>query len=149
MTMTLYDNFLLRQVNGSPIDLDSDTIKAIILTASYTPDRAAHAVITDLNLGANQVSGTNYTAGGITCAGLTLTLVSGEVRWAHNDIVIAQSGSGFSTGRTIVWARDTGTPSTSGLIGYEQLGSDFGNVAGPLTIRGATSGRLIDFTRTP
>lgn len=134
-TPVLYDQFKLKQHNGSPIDLDTDTIKVMIVTNSYTPSQASHATKSDIT---SEVSGTNYTARGVALTGVTLTLSSHVVSWVHDDITWAQSaGAGFNNGRTFIWYQDTGTDSTSKLIMYQQEGADFGNVAGPLTLDGS------------
>jgi hypothetical protein len=47
------------------IDLDTDTIKVLLVTSAYTPDQDAHTKRSDVT---NEVSGTGYTAGGATLA---------------------------------------------------------------------------------
>jgi len=139
-TPVVYNQFKLKQHNGNAIDLDTDTIKVMVVTSAYTPSQT-HDFIDDAN--ANQVSGTGYTAGGTAVSGVTLALDGNTVEWVHNDITWAQSGSGFSTGRTFIWYKDTGTASTSPLIMYMTEGADFGNVSGALTLDGsATTGVL-------
>lgn len=139
-TPTVYPQFKLKQNNGNAIDLDTDTIKVMIVTSAYTYN-AAHDFIDDAS--ANQVSGTNYTAGGTAISGVTLALDGANVEWVHNDITWTQHASGFSNGRTFIWYKDTGTPATSPLIMYMSEAADFGNVAGDLVLDGsATTGVL-------
>lgn len=134
-TPVVYDQFRLKQNNGNAIDLDSATIKVMIVTSAYTPDQAAHATKADLT---GEVSGTNYTARGTAIAGVTLALSSHVAQWVHNDITWTQSaGAGFANGRTFVWYEDTGNNSTSKLIMYQQESADFGNVAGDLILDGS------------
>lgn len=143
MTPVVYDQFKLKQNNGNAIDLDGDTIKVMIVTNSYVPSQA-HDFISDAN--ANEVSGTNYTAGGSAITGVTLALDADTVEWVHNDITITQSGAGFTTGRYLIWYKDTGTPTTSPVIMYADNGSDFGNVAGDLTIDGSATTGVLNVT---
>lgn len=139
-TPVVYPQFKLKQNNGNAIDLDTDTIKVMIVTSSYTYS-AAHDFIDDAN--ANQVSGTNYSAGGTAISGVTLALDGTTAEWIHNDITWTQHASGFSNGRTFIWYKDTGSAATSPLIMYMTEASDFGNVAGDLTLDGsATTGVL-------
>lgn len=134
-TPTVYANFKLKQNNGNAIDLDTDAIKVMIVTSSHTPVAATHATKADVT---NEVSGTNYTARGTAIAGVTLTLSSTTALWVHNDITWSQSaGAGFSTGRTFIWYKDSGTDATSPLIMFMTESADFGNVAGDLILDGS------------
>lgn len=143
-TPTVYPKFKLNQNNGvAPIDFDSDTIKVMIVTNSYTYN-AAHDFIDDAN--SNQVSGTNYTAGGATCAGVTFALSGNNAQFVHNDITWTQHASGFANGRTFIWYKDTGTSSTSPVIMYQTESADFGNVAGDLILDGSASTGVLQVT---
>lgn len=59
-------------------DLDTDTIKVMLCTSSYTPNRGTHAYKSDVT---NEVSGTGYTATGATLASVTLSYVAAN-SWA-------------------------------------------------------------------
>lgn len=142
-TPVVYNNFKLKQHNGNAIDLDTDTIKVMIVTNAYTPS-LAHDFIDDAN--ANQVTGTNYTAGGTAISGVTLALDGNTVEWIHNDITWSQNGAGFSNGRTFIWYKDTGVAATSPLIMYMQEASDFGNVAGDLLLDGSATTGVLNIT---
>ena len=76
-TATKYGNVGAKFANKD-IDYSADTIKAIFLTTSYTPNYDTHTTVTDLNLGANECSGAVYTAGGETLANKTETYDSGN-----------------------------------------------------------------------
>lgn len=71
--------FLRKQLN---IDTGGDTLKAILLTASYVPAPATHDVYADVS--ANEVAGAGYTAGGATVAGqaVTITAANSWTPWA-------------------------------------------------------------------
>ena len=63
MAWTLYDKFrrnAFDQANGA-IDLDTNTIKIALVTSLYTADQALDEFWSTPQ--ANEVSGTNYTAG--------------------------------------------------------------------------------------
>lgn len=135
-TPTVYNQFKLKQHNGNAIDLDTDTIKVMIVTSGYTASQA-HDFINDAS--ASEVSGSNYTAGGATVAGVTVALDSNTVEFIHDDITWSQHASGFTNGRTFIWYKDTGNAATSPLIMYMSEASDFGNVDGDLTLDGSAS----------
>lgn len=140
-TPVVYPQHKLRQNNGTAVvDFDTDTIKVMIVTSAYTYN-AAHDFVDDVS--ANQVSGSNYTAGGTQVAGVTFALDGDNTEFIHNDITWAQHASGFSNGRVFIWYKDTGNPATSPLIMRMTEGSDFGNVSGDLVLDGsATTGVL-------
>ena len=136
MASKLYGNFLLKALNKE-VDFDSDTIKVALLTSSYTPDQDAHDYFNDVST--YEVSGTGYTAGGITLASKTATYDSGtnvivldaaDVTWSSSTI----------TARYAVVYDSTGTSSTSALIGYVDFGSDQSSTNGNFTITWDSTG---------
>ena len=83
MADVIYNSFKGKIMDGS-IDLDTDTIKVVLVTSSYTPNIDTHTQYSHIT---NQVTGTGYTAGGATLAnksvavdtltiGLSLTLMT-------------------------------------------------------------------------
>lgn len=58
-------NSLRRDIATDSIDLDTDTIKVMLVTSAYTPDQDAHTKRSDFT---NEVTGAGYTAGGATLA---------------------------------------------------------------------------------
>jgi hypothetical protein len=144
-TFTLFNQFMLKQHNGNAIDLDTADIRVSIHAVGYVPNQA-HAFFSDVT---NEVAGTNYTAGGTAIAGVTLALDGNIVEWIHNDIVWAQSGGGFSAGRTYVWREFNAVAGSSKLIGYMTEAADFGNVAGPLTLDVTAGTGVLNISRTP
>lgn len=143
-TPLAYAQFMLKQNNGNAIDLDTDTIKVMIVTSTYTFSDA-HDFINDAS--ANEVTGTGYTAGGTAISGVTLALDGAVVEWVHNDIAWAQNAAGFANGRSYIWYKDTGTPSTSPVIMCMTEAADFGNVAGSLTLDGSATTGVLNFGR--
>ncbi len=142
-TPVVYPQHKLRQNNGTAVvDYDLDTIKVMIVTSGYIYN-AAHDFVDDVS--ASQVSGTNYTAGGATCAGVTFALDGDNAEFIHNDISWLQSGAGFTNGRVFIWYKDTGNPATSPLIMRMTEGADFGNVAGDLILDGSAATGVLNF----
>jgi len=139
-TITKYNLFLKGMFNGDTnavIDFDTDTIKVALATSAYTPSATTHDFFNDIT---NEVTGTNYTAGGAEITSKTLTESSGTVTFDGADVTWSQSGSGFSNARYAIIYKSTGTSSTSRLIGYIDMTSDKGNVAGDFTISWAGTG---------
>ncbi len=81
--------------------LESETaVKASLITDSATPDFTAHNFWDDLE--ANEVSGTNYTAGGNALTSTELTLSAGvltydaaDPTWASSTITNAMAAVGY------------------------------------------------------
>jgi len=130
-TWTKYESWKENSGDGTQTyDYDTDTIKAMIVSNAYTPNVGSHTAKSDIT---GEVSGTEYTAGGETMA-ITTAKASGVATYNAAAINYAQSGTGFSTGRYIIFYKDTGVASTSPLLGYYDAVSSFGNVAAALAI---------------
>jgi hypothetical protein len=136
MASKLYGQFLLKALNKE-VDFDTDTIKVALLTSAYTPNQDTHDYFNDVS--ANEVTGTGYTAGGITLASKTATYDAGtnvivldaaDVTWSSSTI----------TARYAVVYDSTGTASTSALIGYVDFGSDQSSTNGNFTITWDSTG---------
>jgi hypothetical protein len=118
MASFFYDTFFRDIMNGS-IDLDTDTIKCMLVTASYTADRAVHDKINDVT---NEVSASGYTAGGATLGSVALNLDTTNHRCEFDAADVAWTSD--LTARAAVLYKDTGNVATSPLIAYIDFGSD-------------------------
>lgn len=131
-TFNLYDQW--RDIVADPTRAAAiaGTLKCSIVTASYTPNQNTDDFWDDVS--AYEVSGTGYTAGGNACATPTWSGPDGSGLLtfdASDPAAWAQNASGFSNGRRAILRYDTGTASTSRLVGYSaDFGADAGNVAG-------------------
>lgn len=143
VTLNLYDIFRRKQASGTgAVDLSAETVKCLIVTAGYTPNQNTHDFEDDL--GANEVSGTNYAAGGNTLANPVVSLDgSGNVSIDFDDPATwSQHASGFSNGRrAIIYVDQGGAASANELIGYtNDFGADKGNVDGDFSVTVNASG---------
>lgn len=144
-TINKFNKFMLTQMNGGAdttggatagaarvVDFDSDTIKAMLVTAAYVPSYTGHAVKASVT---NEVTGAGYTAGGQALTGLSVVDSNGKITFDANDLTWAQNAAGFANARRLVIYKDTGSAATSTLIGDIDFGADKGNVAGDLIIQ--------------
>jgi len=134
VTHLMYYRALEGQWNGlanSVFDRDTDTINTSIHTNTYAPNQDTHDFFDDVT---NEVTGTNYSAGGSAITGKTISRTTGTVTFDGNDIVWTQSGAGFSNGRKFVIRRITGSAATERLYSVITADSDVGNVTGDLTL---------------
>ena len=130
MALSFYTSVARQLFVGSVWDWVANTINIQIMTDTYTFS-AAHDFRNDLT---NEVTGTNYTAGGLALDNKTASAANPTVLTA-DDEVIAQSAGGFSTGRKYALTKITGgASSTDPLLCYGTAAGDFGNVAGQLTL---------------
>ena len=133
-------SFLNALKNTLALDLDSDTIKIMLVTSSYTPDFGAHDFKGDVS---NEVSGTNYTAGGNTLGSVTLTQTGGTIKFDAADT--SWSSATITSARGAVIYDDTITDDP--LIAYIDFGADFSSSNGTFTIAFNASGIFtIDLT---
>lgn len=135
VTCKLYGNAISKAFNGE-IDWDTNTIRVMLCTSSYTPDQDAHEYKDDIT---NEITGTGYTAKGAalasktntyTAATNTVKLDAADVSWSSSTI----------TARYAIVYRDTGTNSTSPLIGYVDFGENVSSYQGTFTITWNASG---------
>jgi hypothetical protein len=137
-SITFYDTATKNILDGT-IDLDTNTIKVSLHTSSYTPS-VAHDFLNDVS---NEVTGSNYTAGGVALASKAVTTVTtNDAKFDASDVTWSSHASGFSTARYAVIYKSTGTASTSNLVGYIDFVSNQDNVNNDLTIKWNANGIL-------
>lgn len=86
-SMVIYNSFMEDLAEGR-IDIDTDTIKVMLTTSSYTPSSGAHTKRSDVS---NEVTGTGYSSGGVALGSLTSALNTG------NELVILLGATTFPT----------------------------------------------------
>lgn len=143
VTLHLYDIFRRKQASGNgAVNLSTLAVKAMVVTGLYTPDQNLHDFRDDL--GANEVSGSNYTAGGNTLANPVVTLsAAGLVTVDFDDPATwLQHATGFSNGRRVIlYVARGGVAGADELIGYSaDFGADKGNVDGNFSVTVNASG---------
>jgi hypothetical protein len=143
--ITTYNRYVQSLFDGNDYaDLETDTIKVVVLKNTFTPDTGdASAQEFYSNISADQVvTGTAYT-GPITLGTKSVTLSAGVATFDAADITIAQDvGGGFTDARYIVFYKDTGTPATSPLIAVGDLGGDTANTVAPVDFIWGSGGIL-------
>ncbi len=118
--LVFYNEFKKYIADGT-FDLDGNTIKAMLLTSSYTPSVANDDIKADIV--ANEVAnGNGYTTGGVTVAA-TWVRSSGTVTFDVADPAWTGSSSGFVARYLVFYASGTLNGHTDPLIGYVVLDS--------------------------
>lgn len=130
ITAKLYGGFL-KSLANKDIDLDTDTLKVMLCTSAYTPDQDAHQYKSSVT---NEVSGTGYTAGGATLAGVTVTY-TGATNTLTLDAADPSWASSTITARTaVIYDSTPATDATRPLIAYLQSDVDISSSGGAFTI---------------
>lgn len=138
MANVVYNSFKRDIMNGS-IDLDTDTIKIALVTASYTPDQDAHDNFDDVT---NEVSDSGtYAAGGGTLANKTVAVDNTDNEGVFDADNISFTGATITARGAVVY-KSTGTAATSKLICYLDFGSNVSSTAGTFAIAFAAEGIL-------
>lgn len=135
VTAKMYGNALLKALNKE-VNYITDTIKVMLCTSAYTPDQDAHIYKSSIT---GEVTGTGYTAGGATLTNKTMTYdgATNTIKLDADDVVWASS---TITARYAVIYDDTGTDSTSTLLGYIDFSEDKISSAGDFKITWDTAG---------
>jgi hypothetical protein len=126
MASVIYDSFLGDVFAGNCTTASS--YKAMLVTSAYAEDRGAHSRRSSVT---SEVTGTNYTAGGVALAlsttlnttAHTLTLTIPTVSWASSTI----------TARKLIIYRTTGTAASDNLVACIDNGSDLVSTASTMT----------------
>jgi hypothetical protein len=134
MASVIFNSFTEDLARGN-IDLDSDTFKMLLVTSSYTPNKQSHNRRDDIS---NQVTGTGYTAGGVTVAA-TVTLDTANDRTVVEFASGSWSSSTITARGAVVYKSRGGNASDDELVFYNDFGSDTSStdsvfVVGPSTI---------------
>ncbi len=138
MANVIYNSFKRDSANSS-IDLDTDTLKIMLVTSTYAPDQDAHTKRSDVT---NEVVGTGYTAGGATLANKTV-VVDNTNNWAKFDADDASWAASTITARgAVIYKSRGGASSADELVCYLDFGSDISSTAGTFTVTFAANGIL-------
>lgn len=133
MASTSFDSFLYDLATGA-IDLDTDTIKVMLVTSAYTENMATHTKRSNVT---GEVSGTGYTAGGNT---VTVTVTKDTM---NHRITVSLGGTTWPastiTARKAVYYKSRGGASSADeLIAVNDRGSDVVTSAGTFTLNAST-----------
>lgn len=130
-TAFMYGSALMKALNKE-VDWDTDTIKVALATSSYTPSQDADDYWNDVV--ANEVSGTGYTATGITLTTKTIGYTSGTnvIKLDADDVT--WSSSTITARYAVIYDATPGTDATRPLLGYVDFGSNQSSSNGNFTI---------------
>jgi hypothetical protein len=105
------------------VDWVSDTIKLMLVTSAYTPNQDTHDYRDDVT---GEISGTGYTAGGVSLTGKSRSYDSGtnEERLDADDIVFSSLDPSTAFRWGVGYKARGGAASADELIFYVDFGAD-------------------------
>jgi hypothetical protein len=137
MANLVYNSFKV-DIQKEVINLETDTIKMMLVTSAYVPNIDTHSKRSDVT---NEVVGAGYTAGGFTLANKTLTQnnTNNTGVWDADDIVAPAITLTDCAGAVLYKSRG-GLASSDELIYYLEFPSPITMTNGTLTIPFNASG---------
>ena len=130
--------------NTTALDLTLETHKGALISNSATPAFDTHDAWADLS--ANEVTGTNWAAGGVALTGTGITVSSGTLVFDATDVSVA-STSLTNARAYVLYADAITTPVADPLICLVNFGSDYSTSNGTFAITWNASGIFtIDLT---
>lgn len=128
--MTVVYNSLLEDLARGAVDFDTDTFRAMLVTASYVVNKDTHLKRSDIT---NEVTGTGYTAGGAVVtptitkdtANDRLDITFSDPSWANSTI----------TARGVVIYKARGGAATADeLVAYCDFGANVSSTNATFTV---------------
>jgi len=133
MASLIYNSFVDDMARGV-IDLDTDTFKVMLVTSSYAPNKD-----TDLKRSAvtNEVTGTGYTAGGVTTA-CTVTKSTANDRVTLGFAAVNWASSTITARAAVIYKSRGGASSADELVCYIDFVSDVSSTASTFSLGSST-----------
>ena len=133
MASLVYNSAIYDVVRG-PIDFDTDTFKVMLVTSAYTPSQDNHDKRDDVT---NEVTGTGYTAGGVTTA-CTVTQDNANDRVTLSFAAASWATSTITARGAVVYKSRGGAASADNLVCYIDFGADETSTAATFTLGSST-----------
>lgn len=138
MANVFYDLAKKNLWNGVTGDLSTVTLKVALVGSGYTPALTTDQYWSDAV--ANEVTGTGYTAGGITLTSAVVAADTTNHRGKFSAANVTWASSTITAVGAVIY-KSTGVNSTSPLVGYIDFGGSKSSSAGNFTIQwDATNG---------
>jgi hypothetical protein len=129
-----------KSLANKEVDLDSDTLKVMLCTSTYTPNQDTHQYKSSIT---NEVTGTGYTATGATLGSVTVTnsghvvtLDAADTSWTTSTITARYA---------VVYDSTPASDATRPLICYVDFGADVVSSGGTFQITWDAAG-IVTFT---
>lgn len=138
MANAIFNSFKRDIANGS-IDLDTDTIKLMLVTSTYVPNIDTHTKRSDVT---NEVVGSGYTLGGAALANKTVTVDNTGNTGVFDADDLTFSTATITARGAVLYKSRGGASSADELIAYLDFGSDIASTAGNFLVTFSATGIL-------
>jgi hypothetical protein len=115
--------------------MEAETHKELLVTDSYTPDFTVHDFRDDVT---NEVTGTGYTAGGVTVTGTTITVSAGILTFDMDDTLYTTVT--ISNAMAGIFYFNVGSSATDQLVLLQDFVTAASATAANFTIQHAAGG---------
>ena len=133
MASLIYNSAVDDMARGA-IDFDTDTFKVMLVTSSYTPNKDTHDKRDDVT---NEVSGTGYTAGGVTSA-CTVTKDTANDRVTLSFAAVNWASSTITARAAVIYKSRGGAASSDELVCYVDFGGDVSSSSATFSLGSST-----------
>lgn len=133
MASLIYNSAVDDMARGA-IDFDTDTFKVLLVTSTYSPNKDTHDRRDDIT---NEVSGTGYSAGGVTSA-CTVTKDTANDKVTLQFASVSWASSTITARAAVIYKSRGGASSADELIAYNDFGADVSTTAGTFTVAAST-----------
>lgn len=132
-------NSFKRDVSNGSIDLDTDTIKVMLLTNAATPNIDTWTKRSDVT---NEVVGTGYTAGGSALANKTVTADNANDRAIFDADDLSWAAATITARWAVLYKSRGGAATADELVAFVDFGADFTSTGATFLIAWNASGIL-------
>lgn len=108
-------------VFNKELDIDSDAIKCMLTTSTYSPNQDTHRYKSSVT---NEVSGTGYSAGGVTLTNVVQSYTGATNVWAFDADDASWTNASFTARYAVVYDSTPSTDATRPLLTYVDFGGD-------------------------
>lgn len=133
MASLIYNSAVDDMARGA-IDFDTDTFKVMLVTSSYTPNKDTHDKRDDVT---NEVSGTGYTAGGIS-APVTVTKDTANDKVTIQFAAVSWTSSTITARGAVYYKARGGASSADELVAYNDFNSNITTSNGTFSLAAST-----------
>jgi hypothetical protein len=119
------------------IDLDTDSIKLMLCSSTYTPNQDTHQYKSDVS---NEITGTGYTAGGATVGSVVVSYNTGTNVLSFDASDVTWTSASITARYAVLYDSSPGSDATRPLIGWIDFGGDVTSTGADFTIAWNASG---------
>jgi hypothetical protein len=119
------------------LDADTDVWKSMLTTVTYVPNQDTHQYKSSVT---NEVSGTGYSATGVSISSLVPTYTGGTNTYAIDGVDAAWTTASFTCRIAVQYDSSPATDATRPLLTYVDMGADQTVAAANFTIVWAAGG---------